>query len=223
MVRGAMKRFVSAAGVIALSAALAIGLAPGAAHADAAPKKPAKPTNIQIAGKDIDETIVITILSSKRLFGSLLSEVNWMASARPQTTALKADKLGPKYTVTVLANKTALQSYELYPMAAGGPRAHRPAKQPGNKKVTDGWFYGRLTMSETLRVSGVPLKAKPDVVNGGIGGGIGENLSAEDLDPIAEVNGFLGEMRRLFLLNGAVLISIMVGLAGIAFLIRRRV
>ena len=61
------------------------------------------------------------------------------------------------------------------------------------------------------------------MVNGGIGGGIGENLSADELDPIAEVNGFLAEMRRLFLLNGAVLISIMVGLAGIAFLIRRRV
>src|SRR5690348_14208248 len=100
MVRGAMTRLLSAAGVLAMSAALAIGLAPGAAAA--APKGPAKPTNIQIAGKDIDETIVITVLSSKRLFGSLLSEVNWMASARPQTTALKADKLGPKYTVTVL-------------------------------------------------------------------------------------------------------------------------
>ena len=222
MVRGAMKRFVSAAGVVAMTAALAIGLAPGAAlAADAAPKPPAKATNIQIAGKDIDETIVITVLSSKRLFGSLLSEVNWMASARPQTTALKADKLGPKYTVTVLANKTALQKYELFPMAAGGPRAHRPASQPGNKKVADGWFYGRLTMSETLRVSGVPLKAKPDVV-GGIGGGVGEDLDAAAQES-ADAAQVLGEMRRLYLLNGGVLMIILVGLAGIAFLIRRRV
>ncbi|WP_250036203.1 hypothetical protein [Paractinoplanes maris] len=215
-----MTRLVSAAGALAVGAVLAIGLAPSAAQA--APKPAPKPTNVQIAGKGIDKTIVITVIESKRLFGSLLSEVNWMASARSQTTALKADKLGPKYTVTVLANKTALQTYELFPMAAGGPRAHRPVKQPGNKKAVDGWFYGRLTMPETLRVSGVPLKAKPDVVGGGIGGGVGEDLdtTAEKAAGAGEV---LGEMRRLFLLNGGVLMIILVGLAGIAFLIRRRV
>ena len=220
MVRGAMTRFVSAAGVLVATAALAIGMAPTAAQA--APKPAPKPNNIQIAGQDVDETIVITQAESKRLFGSLLSEVNWMASARSQTTALKADKLGPKYTVTVLANKTALQSYELFPMAAGGPRAHRPAKQPGNKKGAEGWFYGRLTMPETLRVSGVPLKAKPDVVGGGIGGGIGENIELE-AEASPGVDQVMGQMRQLFLLNGAVLMVILIGLAGIAFVIRRRV
>jgi hypothetical protein len=78
-------------------------------------------------------------------------------------------------------------------------------------------------MGETLRLSGVPLQAKPDVIPGGIGGGVGENIKADDLDPIAGVNGFLGRMRDLILLNGAVLIVILFGLAGMAFLIRRKV
>jgi hypothetical protein len=33
----------------------------------------------------------------------------------------------------------------------------------------------------------------------------------------------LADMRRLYLLNGAVLLTILLGLGGIAFLIRRRV
>ena len=145
-----------------------------------------------------------------------------MANAKPQTTAPKSDKLGPKYTLTVLTRTTPMQVYDLYPLASGGPRAHRPAKQFSANK-TDGWFYGRLTMSETLRVSGVPLKPKPDVVNGGIGGGIGRDLSVEELDPVAGMNEFVVQMRRLLLLNGAVLVVILFGLASIAFLIRRRV
>ncbi|WP_436654987.1 hypothetical protein [Actinoplanes sp. URMC 104] len=208
--------------MLAVTAAVAVGLAPGAAQAAPAPKPATKPTVIQITGKGIDDKLVIKQTDSSRLFSTLLSEVNWMASARSQTSALKADKLGVKYTVTVLANKSALQSYELFPMAAGGPRAHRTAKQPNGRKVTEGWFYGRLTMPETLRVSGVPLKAKPDVVGGGIGGGIGENIELE-AEASPGVDQVMGQMRQLFLLNGAVLMVILVGLAGIAFVIRRRV
>ena len=97
-------------------------------------------------------------------------------------------------------------------MAAGGPRAFRPAKQPTGKKAA-GWFYGRLTMSESLRLGGVPLKEKPDVVSGGIGGGIGEDVASDELDPVEGVNDFLTELRQLFLLNGAVLLVILMGLA----------
>lgn len=221
MVRGTFTRLISAAGAIAVAAALSLGVAPAA---QAAPKPAPKPTSVQIVGKDIDGTLIVEPSDGTRLFDTLLGEVNWMATATPQTTAPKADKLGPKYTVTVLV-KTAPQAvYEVYPMATGGPRAHRPAKQPvTGKTTTDGWFYGRLTMSETLRLAGVPLKAKPDVLPGGIGGGIGENLDSGDLDPVAGVSQFLGEMRRLLLLNGAVLVVIVFGLAGIAFMIRRKV
>ncbi|MBM2623011.1 hypothetical protein JIG36_46675 [Actinoplanes sp. LDG1-06] len=208
--------------MLAATAVAAIGLAPAAAYAEGAPKPAPKPNIIQITGKGIDEKIVITQAESKRLFSSLLSEVNWMASARSQTAALAADKLGAKYTVTVLSGKTGLQSYELFPSAVGGPRAHRTAKQPNGKKGSEGWFYGRLTMPETLRVSGVPLEAKPDIIGGGIGGGVGEDLDDPETEA-AGVDGVFGQMRQLYLLNGAVLIVIFVGLAGIAFLIRRRV
>ncbi|GAB2592023.1 hypothetical protein Aab01nite_38200 [Paractinoplanes abujensis] len=222
MVRGAITRFVAAAGVLAATAAMAIGLAPAAAYAEGAPKPAPKPNIIQITGKGIDDKIVITQAESKRLFSSLLSEVNWMYSARSQTASLPADKLGPKYNLTVLSGKTGLQTYDVFPSAAGGPRAHRLAKQPGGKKAAEGWFYGRLTMPETLRVSGVPLKAKPDVVGGGIGGGVGQDLDV-DTEAAGGVDQVLGDIRRLFLLNGAVLVVIFAGLAGIAFLIRRRV
>jgi hypothetical protein len=219
MVRGAMTRLLSAAGALAVAAALTFGAAPAA---QAAPKAPAKPTSIQIKGGDVPGTLIVEPSDGARLFDTLLAEVNWMSTARPQTTAPKANKLGPKYTVTVLVKTAPQQVYDLYPEAAGGPRAHRASAQPG-RRVADGWFYGRLTMSETLRLSGVPLKAKPDVINGGIGGGVGENIQVDDIDPIAGVNSFLARMRDLLLLNGAVLIVILFGLAGIAFLIRRRV
>lgn len=217
MVRGAITRWVSAAGAVAVAAMLVIGLTPGAAQA-----APAKPNVIHIEGSDVPGTIVVAQQEQARLFASLLSEVNWMATAKGQTGVPKGGKLGPKYTLTVLNKTQPMQVYELYPLAAGGPRAHRPANQPGGKKA-EGWFYGRLTMSETLRIGGVPLKAKPDVVNGGIGGGIGEDLAADKLDAATEMNVFLEEMRRLLLLNGAVLMVILIGLAGIAFLIRRKV
>ena len=222
MVRVAITRLVSAAGVLVATAALAVGLAPGAAQAAPAPKPATKPTIIQITGGTITGKVEIRQAEHGRLFESLHSEVSWMSSARSQTSALKADKLGPKYTVTVLADKKALQVYELFPTAAGGPRAHRPAKQPTGKK-TDGWFYGRLTMPETLRVSGVPLDVKPDVVGGGIGGGIGQTIETEAADSTADVQEYVGQVRRLFLLNGAVLMVILACLGGIAFLIRRRV
>lgn len=221
MVRGAVTRFVTAAGAMAVVVAMAIGFMPTAAGA--APKPAPKPTAVQIVGVGIPSRIVVQQATQPQLFSSLLDEVSWLATAKPQTSALSAAKLGPKYTVTVLIKNTPTQVYDLYPMASGGPRAHRAARQPGGRKSTDGWFYGRLTMSETLRVSGAPLKAKPDVVPGGIGGGIGQDINVGEIDPVAGFSHFLGEMRRLFLLNGAVLIVILFGLAGIAFMIRRRV
>ncbi|RSM68862.1 hypothetical protein DMB66_12875 [Actinoplanes sp. ATCC 53533] len=226
---------MSATGVLAVGAVLSAGLAPAgvaqaatpaglvtAGSALAAPKAPPKPTGVQIAGKFPGGKLTVQAAERPELFKRLLNEVSWLATTTPTTSKPAADKLGPKFTVTVLIKDKANQTYDLYPNAAGGPRAYRPAKQPAGKK-TAGWFYGRLTMSESLRVSGVPLKEKPDVVTGGIGGGIGEDVAAEELDPVEGVNSVLADMRRLFLLNGAVLLTILLGLGGIAFLIRRRV
>ena len=152
----------------------------------------------------------------------LLGEVSWLASSTSSTSAPKAEELGPKFTVTVLVKDAPSQVYDLYPAANGGPRAHRPGNQPSGKK-NEGWFYGRLSMPESLRLGGAPLEAKLDVVNGGIGGGVGTDLAKVEADPFGEVTAAYTEFRRLFLLNGAVLLVILTGLAGMAFLIRRRV
>lgn len=221
MVRGVITRLGSA--TVAFVAAVAVLLAVAPAGAQAAPTKSAtKPTAVTLAGKGVTGKLTVTQPDRPEVFQALLNEVSWLANATPQTTKPKADKLGPKYVLTVLAKNAPQQVYELYPLASGGPRAHRPSKQPTGKKA-DGWFYGRLSMSDSLRVAGVPLEAKSRVVNGGIGGGIGEQVAVEELDPVAGVNNFIDQMRQLVLLNGAVLVVILFGLAGISFLIRRRV
>jgi len=221
MVRRALSRFATAAGVLLAGVAMTLASVPLAAQA--APKAAAKPTTLTVVGKGIDGKLTVQAADQPGIFNQLLSEVNWLATTKSQTTAPTAKKLGPKYTLVVLIKDKATYSYDLFPEAAGGPRAHRPAKQPSGKKVADGWFYGRLTMSESLRISGVPLAPKPDVVSGGVGGGLGADVVADELDPAAGVNEFFAEMRQLVLLNGAVVVVILMGLAGISFLIRRRV
>jgi hypothetical protein len=217
VVRRVIARFVAATGLVAAGVALSAGLAPTAAVA-----RPPTVTSVQIVNAAMPGgKTVITSAADKNMFDQMLSEVSWLAAATPQTSAPRSRSLGPRYTVTLLAGSKAQQVYDLYPMAVGGPRAHRAAKQPTGKKK-DGWFYGRLTMPESLRLAGAPLKAKPDVVPGGIGGGIGQDV-VQDVDPVSTANQVIAQMRQLFLLNGAVLVVILVGLAGIAFLIRRRV
>ncbi|WIM97925.1 hypothetical protein ACTOB_001488 [Actinoplanes oblitus] len=247
VVRRAMKRVATAAGAVTIAAALALGTTPAAAQATSAgqitgvlpaakpttrppAKPPAKPkpqpNGIHITGQGVpDEGIKVLQAEDPKLFRMLFTEVGWLAAAQPQASPPgKSAKLGPRYVVHVLTGDKATQEFELYPLAAGGPRAHRPAQQPaGTKRQQDGWFYGRQSMSESLRLSGVPLKAKPDVVNGGIGGGVGESLDQSEVDPVAGAGHLFGQMRQLLLLNGAVLLVILTGLAGMAFMIRRRV
>ncbi|WP_067497629.1 hypothetical protein [Actinoplanes sp. TFC3] len=224
-------RLIAATGVVAASLAVGLSLSPtpvSAAPAGArtgvvtAPKAAPKPDSVLIAGKFPDGKLTIKQAEHSELFQRLLAEVNWLGSATPTTSKPAADKLGPKFTLTVQIKDKANQVYDLYPLASGGPRAYRPAQQPTGKKAA-GWFYGRLTMSESLRLSGVPLEAKPDVVSGGIGAGSGVNVKDEELDPLAVSKDVFAQLQRLFLLNGAVLLVVLLGLAGVAFLIRRRV
>ncbi|MFI5933165.1 hypothetical protein [Actinoplanes sp. NPDC051494] len=210
-------RIVSGAG--ALVATVAIGLSLASAPASAAP---AAPTAVMVAGKFDGGKLTIQQAEHPDAYQRLLGEVNWLSSATPTTTQPKADKLGLKLTVTVLVKNKASQVYDVYPLAAGGPRAFRPAKQPTGKK-TPGWFYGRLTMSESLRVAGVPLEQRTDIVTGGIGGGSGSDVVNEELDPLAVGKDVVAQLQQLFLLNGAVLLVVLLGLAGVAFLIRRRI
>lgn len=250
MVRKVIQRALCVTGAVATSFALAVGLAPAAVAAPparvpaaapaapdlttpdlaarrlatpalAAPARPPAPTTVRITGKGLKGPLVVKAAEDPELFRSLLLQVNWLATAAPQTTAPKPDKLGPKYTIVVFVKDAAQQTYDVYPSAAGGPRAFRPAKQPSGKKVA-GWFYGRLTMSETLRLSGVPLTEKPDVISGGIGGGELVDAVAEEEAAGPGLDAFLGELRQLVLLNGAVVLLIGLGLAGISYLVRRR-
>jgi hypothetical protein len=215
-VRGVINRILTVVTAVAVALVVTLGFAPAAG---AAPK--VKLTAITVTGDKMDK-LTVEAAKSAANYELLLSEVSWLANATPQTSAPKKNKLGPKFTVTVLAGDKPQQVYNLYPLATGGPRAHRPAKQPTGKKK-DGWFFGRLSMSEALRISGVPLEARQDVLSGGIGGGLGENVAAESKDPMDAVNGYIGQFQQLFLLNGAVLVVVLFGLAGVAFLIRRRV
>ncbi|MET8311510.1 MULTISPECIES: hypothetical protein [unclassified Micromonospora] len=189
-----------------------------AGPATAAPK-PA-PAGVDITGVGLSEPLRLRADTQPTHVVAVIDQVNFLGRTG-QPTGPKAANLGPKYTVVVLVGETPKQTYDLYPKAVGGPRIHRPAKQPDGRKTSAGWFLGRLSMSETLRTAGVPLERQFDTVSGGVGGG--ERVLPEDtLDPAKDLDEALGELQRLLLLNVAVMLTITVGLAGIALLIRRR-
>ena len=188
----------------------------------AAPASAAGPTSVTITGEGMSGPLTVRAKTSPELFNAVLSQVSWLSSRPGQTTAPEAAKQGPKFTVVVFVNDRAKQTYDLYPLAQGGPRAFRPAKQPDLRSTTSAWFFGRLNMSETLRAAGVPLPARPDVLSGGIGGG-GRITEESNFSPADDVNVVLGQWRQMYLLNAAVIVTIAIGLAGFSLLIRRKV
>jgi hypothetical protein len=95
----------------------------------------------------------------------------------------------------------------------------RPASQPA-RRTTAAWFYGRLSMPDTLRRAGAPLDGIVSVSTGGIGGG---QIADKPFDPTGDLASMLAEWRQFLLLNGAVVVVIALGLAGVALLVRRRV
>ncbi|MEV1156143.1 hypothetical protein AB0J27_12155 [Micromonospora chokoriensis] len=186
--------------------------------ASAAPKPP--PPGVDITGVGLAAPLQLRAETQPAHVGAVIDQVNFLGRTGMANGPKPAD-LGPKYTVVVLAGDTPKQTYDLYPKAAGGPRVFRPAKQPDGRKTSAGWFLGRLSMSETLRTAGVPLERQFDTVSGGVGGG--ERVLPEDtLDPAKDLDEALGDLQRLLLLNVGVMLTITVGLAGIALLIRRR-
>ncbi|MFD0822842.1 hypothetical protein ACFQ0D_31980 [Micromonospora zhanjiangensis] len=217
----------AACSAVALTVATVAGAAAAAAPRAAvtgttatAPKPgPKAPLSVRISGEQMGEPLVIRAETDETLYDAVFDQVSWMGGAG-QARALSAEDLGVKYTVLVFSGDVATQTYDLYPFAKGGPRACRPAKQPG-RTGTAAWFYGRLNMPETLRAAGVPLAERPGTVTGGIGGGVAVER-AETLDPGKDVDRVLGDLQRVLLLNAGVVIAITAGLAAIALLIRRR-
>ncbi|TCB96463.1 hypothetical protein E0H26_15040 [Micromonospora zingiberis] len=186
--------------------------------AKAAPKSP--PAGVDISGHGLAEPLQLRADRHSEHVRAIVDQVSARVLVRQSGGPKKAD-LGPKYTVVVLAGDTPKQTYDLYPKAVGGPRVYRPAKQPDSRKTSAAWFLGRVSMSETLRTAGVPLERTYEAVSGGIGGG--ERIIPEEaLNPAQDINEAFGELRRLLLLNVAVVLVITLGLAGIALLIRRR-
>ncbi|HYN93413.1 MAG TPA: hypothetical protein VES42_06160 [Pilimelia sp.] len=189
----------------------------------AAPAAAAGPTSITITGEGLPAPLRVRVDADPELFAALNSQVGWVTNRAGQTQAPPAAQLGPKYTLVVHVKDDPKRTYDLYPLAQGGPRVFRPAKQPDNRRTSAGWFFGRLNMSETLRVAGVPLPAKPDPLNGGIGGGIGGSPEATAFTPVEDMFGIFAQWRRVLLLNGVVVLTIALGLAGFSLLIRRKI
>jgi hypothetical protein len=212
MVAGVTRRVV-VGGVLAMLAGAP--LAAGSAAAAAGP------TAVTVTGEGLANPLTLRSDTNPELFSAVLNQVSWLATRPAKAKAPAADQLGPKYTVVVLAGPKAIQTYDLYPLAAGGPRAFRPATQPDGRKTTAGWFYGKLTMPQTLIAAGVPLPG--DVKPGGFGGG----GPAADLPPVfddnSDIDSMLGRWRLVTMLNGGVVLLIAMGLAGMAYLIRRKV
>ncbi|MFI6820664.1 hypothetical protein ACIBJE_06875 [Micromonospora sp. NPDC050187] len=202
--------------VAAVGAALVAVMSVGTAHAT---PKPAPP-GVDITGEGLAEPLRLRTETAAAHVTAVIDQVNWFGTDGARS-APKAADLGPKYTVVVLAGDQPKQTFDLYPLAKGGPRAYRPAKQPNAAKSNAAWFLGRLNMSETLRTAGVPLPRQVETVSGGVGGGE-RMLPEESLDPGRDIDQALSELQRLLLLNAGVVIVITVGLAGIALLIRRR-
>ncbi|MFI5832662.1 hypothetical protein ACIA5A_03185 [Micromonospora sp. NPDC051300] len=206
---------VVAGAAVALACSLALT---GTTAAAAAPKL--APPGVDITGDRLDQPLQLRGDTRPAEVNMIIDQVKWLG-ATGQLRGPAAKDLGPKYTVVVLVAGTPKNTFDLFPLAKGGPRVYRPAKQPDLSHPRAGWFLGRLNMSETLRAVGVPLAPQFDTLSGGIGGG--ERVLPEDaLDPKGNLDTALAELQRLLLLNIGVVLVITVGLAGIALLVRRR-
>ncbi|MEU1754166.1 hypothetical protein ABZ436_16065 [Micromonospora matsumotoense] len=214
-----VRRLLGVVAMVVAAVVLTTGPAAQAAGAhQAAPKTP--PAGVDITGVGLTEPLRLRVDTAPTHVVAVIDQVSWFGRTGEAKGPKPAD-LGPKYTIVVLAGDVPKQTYDLYPLAKGGPRAFRPAKQPDLRKTTAGWFLGRLTMSETLRAAGVPLERRLDTVTGGVGGGE-RTLPEDGLNPGRDLDDAIAELQRLLLLNVGVMLVITVGLAGIALLVRRR-
>jgi hypothetical protein len=154
---------------------MAVGVAiAGMVAGYASPAYAAGPSSIDLSGPGLPRPLTIRPADDVRQFRQLLSEVDWLATRPPNAPNPDQAKLGPKYQLTVLVDGKPSQTYDLYPLAVGGPRVWRPAEQPG-RKGTAAWLYGRVSMPETLRSVGVPLvlpgpAAPGNPIDSGVGG-----------------------------------------------------
>lgn len=177
---------------------------------------------ITITGDDLLNELVVRAEDRPELCASLWREVSWLVRRESEVREPEDPAtLGAEYTMVVHIDGEARHRFQLYPLAEGGPKAFRPAEQPGDRTVDEAWFHGRLSMPKTLTDAGVPLSGGPPPAGGGAGGGQPAPPATEE--PASSGLGFLDQWRQGMLLTGAVVVTIVAGLGGVAYLIRRRV
>jgi hypothetical protein len=172
---------------------------------------------VTISGEGLVEPLVFDASTEPRLTAALHNEVSWLTGRKGDAREPDEDALGAGYVIEIHIDGEARHRYQLYPVAEGGPRVYRPKEQPGDRRTTAGWFYGRLSMPETLSTAGVPLPGTQVRPPGGEGGG-GPDVTT----PPGQSTRLLDTWREGMQLTGLVAVAIMVGLAAVALLIRRR-
>jgi hypothetical protein len=200
--------------------AMAAGLMAMPVAAIAAPSPSPSPSrvpvrSVHLTGDDLSGTIELNSVRDKQREAAVRAEVDWLATAEGNTTALLFYQLGPKYTVVLLNDGKAYLTFDMYPSAQGGPRVYRPGKQPDGHEVAEAWFYGRLSMPATLYTAGLPLSEVP-VNPGGEGGGVPASETAD-------IGGMLGSWRDFMGLNIAIGIIVAAGVFALAYVLRQRV
>jgi hypothetical protein len=218
-----MKRrlFVLVGSALAGHAFVLSGLsaAPAAAHTLAAPTptpSPAPIKAVELSGDGLQHPIILFSDKHPQRHNAMRGEVEWLAG-KGTPAPVPSGEMGPKFSLTLFNAGAPTDRFDLYPLAAGGPRVFRPADQPGNRKVAEAWFYGRLSMPSSLLAAGVPLAGvTPDPVIGGQAGGL---YASEPPD----LRGMLGQWSRFMGLNVAAIVILAAGVFAIAYVIRKRV
>jgi len=203
-------RILTGAALTWFGVTAAVGLTAAPAHADGVEQ-------VTVTGEGLVEPLEVRADEAPERFAALYREVSFLIGESPDADEPDPNTLGPQYTLVTHVDGAEHHRFELYPLAAGGPRVFRPKEQPNDRKVREGWFHGRLSMPETLTAVGLPLDGDPS----GVGGGA---LAPEPTATAGPgVLGLLDDWREGMQLTIAVTIAIAAGLAGVALLIRRKV
>jgi hypothetical protein len=191
----------------------------------AAPASADGPNQITVTTDQLEDPVVVTADEFPRLVTALHNEVNWLTGRSGNASEPDEDALGPAYVLEVHIDGEARHLFILYPLSVGGPRVLRPEEQPGDRTTRKAWFYGRLSMPDTLSAAGVPVEGgQPRLPGGGTvpGGGTGGGNGAADV-PSPAASGLLETWREGMQLAVLVVLAIAAGLAAVALLIRRQV
>jgi len=203
---------VAVAGLILLPGVVTLGLLAGVPAA----AQDSDVDRVTITGEELPDPLVVQAVDDPQLCLALYHEISWLIGTAGDAEAPETE-LGPAYTLEAVVEGEPRYRYVLYPLAEGGPRVHRPAEQPGDRRAKEAWFIGRLSMPETLMAAGVKLPGVRAAV-GGAGGGE-ETPPRDDRGIWLPVDTWLEGV----LLATGVALTITVGLGAVAYLLRRRV